>query len=59
MGKQLETHFQVLARYNRMANQRLYAKCAERDDAEYRKRQRAWRAVNCSITKRATEGRCT
>jgi uncharacterized damage-inducible protein DinB len=37
VGTQLETHFQVLARYNRMANQRLYAKCAELDDAEYRR----------------------
>jgi uncharacterized damage-inducible protein DinB len=33
----LITHFQVLARYNRIANERLFAKCAALDDAEYRK----------------------
>jgi uncharacterized damage-inducible protein DinB len=33
----LVTHFQMLARYNRMANERLFAKCAQLDDAEYRK----------------------
>ncbi len=33
----LATHFQMLARYNRIANERLFAKCAELDDAEYRK----------------------
>ena len=33
----LTAHFQLLARYNRIANERLYAKCAELDDAEYRK----------------------
>src|SRR5260370_320582 len=35
----LVTHFQMLARYNRMANKRLFAKCAQLDDAEYRKRR--------------------
>jgi uncharacterized damage-inducible protein DinB len=35
----LVTHFQMLARYNRIANERLYAKCAELDDAEYRKQR--------------------
>jgi len=30
-------HFQMLARYNTVANERLFAKCAELDDAEYRK----------------------
>jgi uncharacterized damage-inducible protein DinB len=35
----LATHFQMLARYNRIANERLFAKCAELDDAEYRKRR--------------------
>ena len=35
----LATHFQMLARYNCIANERLYAKCAELDDAEYRKRR--------------------
>lgn len=33
----MSAHFQMLALYNRMANQRLYAKAAELDDAEYRK----------------------
>jgi len=33
----LVTHFQMLARYNRLANERLFAKCAQLDDAEYRK----------------------
>jgi uncharacterized damage-inducible protein DinB len=33
----LTTHFQMLARYNRIANERLFAKCALLDDAEYRK----------------------
>jgi uncharacterized damage-inducible protein DinB len=35
----LVTHFQMLARYNRIANERLFAKCAQLDDAEYRKRR--------------------
>jgi uncharacterized damage-inducible protein DinB len=36
----LETHFQTLSRYNRMANERLFAKCVRKlDDAEYRKRR--------------------
>ncbi|HEX7360387.1 MAG TPA: DinB family protein [Bryobacteraceae bacterium] len=29
----------MLARYNRIANERLYEKCAELDDAEYKKRR--------------------
>jgi len=33
----LTTHFQLLARYNRIANERLFAKCAELNDTEYRK----------------------
>ena len=33
----LLTHFQMLARYNRLANERLFTKCAQLDDAEYRK----------------------
>ncbi|HXH47791.1 MAG TPA: DinB family protein [Terriglobia bacterium] len=33
-------HFQMLARYNRIANERLYAKCAELDDTEYRRHRR-------------------
>src|SRR4026207_1796056 len=32
----LVTHFQVLARYNRIANERLFAACAQLDDAAYR-----------------------
>jgi uncharacterized damage-inducible protein DinB len=28
-------HFQMLARYNRIANERLYAKCSELSDSEY------------------------
>ena len=41
----LVTHFQMLARYNRMANERLFAKCAQLDDAEYRKRVRGLSAA--------------
>ena len=33
----LRTNFQMLARYNRIANERLFAKCGQLDDAEYRK----------------------
>jgi uncharacterized damage-inducible protein DinB len=33
----LSKHFQMLARYNTIANERVYTKCAELDDAEYRK----------------------
>ena len=33
----LLNHFQMLARYSRIANERLYEKCAGLDDAEYRK----------------------
>lgn len=33
----LVTHFQLLARYNRIANERLFAKCAQLDDEDYRK----------------------
>ena len=35
----LATHFQMLARYNSIANQRLFTKCALLDDAEYRKQR--------------------
>ena len=35
----LLAHFQMLARYNRLANERLYAACALLDDAEYRKQR--------------------
>jgi uncharacterized damage-inducible protein DinB len=37
---ELQDYFHMLARYNRIANERLYATCALLDDAEYR-RQRA------------------
>jgi len=36
----LTDHFQMLARYNRIANERLFTQCAQLDDAEYR-RERA------------------
>jgi uncharacterized damage-inducible protein DinB len=36
----LQDHFRMLARYNRIANERLYQSCARLDDTEYR-RQRA------------------
>jgi uncharacterized damage-inducible protein DinB len=35
----LVTHFRMLARYNRIANERLFATCAQLDDAEYRQRR--------------------
>lgn len=35
----LMDHFRMLARYNRIANERLYARCAELDDDEYRGRR--------------------
>jgi uncharacterized damage-inducible protein DinB len=35
----LVTHFRMLARYNRTANERLFAKCAQLHDAEYRKQR--------------------
>jgi uncharacterized damage-inducible protein DinB len=31
--------FSMLARYNRIANERLYATCGQLDDAEYRKKR--------------------
>jgi uncharacterized damage-inducible protein DinB len=33
----LITHFQMLARHNRIANERLFSKCGLLDDCEYRK----------------------
>lgn len=36
MATGLVTHFQMLGRYNRLANERLYAACAELDDAARR-----------------------
>jgi len=35
----LVTHFQNMARYNRVANERIFAVCAQLDDAEYRKQR--------------------
>ena len=35
----LTAHFQMLARYNRISNLRLFAACAELNDAEYRMRR--------------------
>jgi uncharacterized damage-inducible protein DinB len=35
----LTTHFQALARYNRIANERLYAACAQLADSEYREQR--------------------
>jgi uncharacterized damage-inducible protein DinB len=35
----LVTHFQMLARYNRIANERLFDKCGLLDDFEYRKQR--------------------
>ena len=37
MAAGLVAHFQMLGRYNRLANERLYAACAELDDAARRK----------------------
>ena len=36
---ELASHFRMLARYNRIANERLYATCANLEDAEYRKQR--------------------
>src|SRR3954470_14779038 len=33
-------HFRTLARYNRIANERLYAACAQLSDEEYRKQRK-------------------
>jgi len=35
----LAAHFQMLARYNRIANERLFEKCAQLDAAEYRRQR--------------------
>jgi uncharacterized damage-inducible protein DinB len=35
----LVAHFQMLARYNRIANERLYGACSKLDAAEYRKQR--------------------
>ncbi len=37
---ELLRHFQVLARYNTIANGRIFEKCAELDDTEYRMQRR-------------------
>ena len=39
MADLLIAHFQMLARYNRIVNQRLFVACAALDDAEYRKQR--------------------
>jgi len=36
---ELLRHFQMMARYNRLANELLFAKCAELNDAEYRRQR--------------------
>jgi uncharacterized damage-inducible protein DinB len=36
---ELLDYFRMLARYNRIANERLYASCAELDDTEYRRQR--------------------
>ena len=36
MRMDLATHFHMLARYNRIANELLFAQCSELDDSEYR-----------------------
>jgi len=35
----LSPHFRIMARYNRIANERLYAACAQLPDDEYRRRR--------------------
>ena len=35
----LTTHFRMLARYNRIANERLFAQCAQLTEVEYRKQR--------------------
>lgn len=35
----LASHYRMLARYNRLANERLYEKCAQLDGDEYRKQR--------------------
>jgi uncharacterized damage-inducible protein DinB len=35
----LSAHFQLLARYNRIANERIYSACVDLNDAEYRKQR--------------------
>jgi uncharacterized damage-inducible protein DinB len=35
----LTSHFQLLARYNRIANERIFAACAQLDDSEYRQQR--------------------
>ena len=36
---ELLSYFRMCARYNRIANERLYARCAELDDAEYQRQR--------------------
>jgi uncharacterized damage-inducible protein DinB len=46
----LVTHFQMLARYNRIANERLFAACAQLEAGEYRQRRAAQVHVMLSQT---------
>ena len=39
MSELLIAHFRMLARYNTIVNQRLYAACAELSDDEYKKQR--------------------
>src|SRR5690242_1796702 len=44
------SHFQMLARYNRIANERIYDQCAQLTDAEYRKqRQGSFRSIHALL----------
>ena len=36
---ELRTHFRILARYNHIANERLFERCAQLDDGEYRRKR--------------------
>jgi uncharacterized damage-inducible protein DinB len=40
------THFQLLGRYNCIANERLFAACAQLDDAEYRNRAGSFGSIH-------------
>lgn len=46
----LIAHFHTLARYNSIANQRLYEACAQLDDAEYRRERRgSFRSIHWTL----------
>ena len=42
MASAFAAHFRMLGRYNRLANERLYAACAELDDAARRQDRSAF-----------------